>query len=292
MFEGSNEDWLEVRSLFDEGVKNGVVKPLPVTVFQNTELEKAFRFMAQGRHIGKVVISTKDSNSNPPKTIVPKFSCKHNKSYLVTGGLGGFGLELIQWLSDKGAMSIIVTSRSGVKTSYQKWILDRLASKGVQVTVNSSDTTTLEGVRSLITASQPPVDGIFHLAGVLRDGLLENLDEKMFEDVFMPKVYTAQYLDVISRELCPDLETFVCFSSVVSGRGNSGQSNYAAANSVLERLCEKRAWDGLPGVAVQWGAIGDVGMAYKMVGNDANIGKHSNICFRWNYLSPNLCSKL
>lgn len=51
---------------------------------------------------------------------------------------------------------------------------------------------------------------------------------------------------------------FVVFSSVSCGRGNAGQTNYGMANSVMERICEQRKRDGLPGVAIQWGAIGEV----------------------------------
>lgn len=65
-------------------------------------------------------------------------------------------------------------------------------------------------------------------------------------------------LDAASRELAPELEYFVAFSSVSCGRGNPGQSNYGLANSVMERICEQRQADGLPGLAVQWGAIGTV----------------------------------
>lgn len=67
-------------------------------------------------------------------------------------------------------------------------------------------------------------------------------------------------LDAASRELAPDLEHFVVFSSLTSGRGNPGQSNYGLANSAMERLCEQRQADGLPALAVQWGTIGDVGI--------------------------------
>jgi fatty acid synthase len=56
------------------------------------------------------------------------------------------------------------------------------------------------------------------------------------------------------------LHWFVVFSSVSSGRGNAGQANYGFANSGMERICEKRAEEGLPGLAIQWGAIGDVGL--------------------------------
>lgn len=77
----------------------------------------------------------------------------------------------------------------------------------------------------------------------------------------------------VTRKTCPDLKYFVAFSSVSCGRGNAGQSNYGYANSVMERVCEKRCHNGFPGLAIQWGAIGDVGVVLEtMGGNDAVIG--------------------
>jgi fatty acid synthase len=61
--------------------------------------------------------------------------------------------------------------------------------------------------------------------------------------------------------MCPYLRHFVVFSSVVSGYGNAGQTNYGMSNSTVERVCEARVKDGLPGLAVQWGTVGDVGFA-------------------------------
>lgn len=105
-----------------------------------------------------------------------------------------------------------------------------------------------------------PVGGIFNLAAVLRDDLLENLDTKMFNESLAPKADATEYLDILSRQLCPELEHFVVFSSVSCGRGNAAQCNYGMANSVMERIVEERHQLGLPGKAIQWGAIGDVGM--------------------------------
>lgn len=77
----------------------------------------------------------------------------------------------------------------------------------------------------------------------------------------------------MTRKLCQDLSYFVVFSSVSCGRGNAGQSNYGYANSAMERVCEKRCHDGLPALAVQWGAIGDVGVVLETMGsNDTVIG--------------------
>lgn len=86
-------------------------------------------------------------------------------------------------------------------------------------------------------------------------------------------MHSLYYFSRITRKLCPDLSYFVAFSSVSCGCGNAGQSNYGFANSAMERVCEKRRYDGLPGLAVQWGAIGDVGVVLEtMGGNDTVIG--------------------
>lgn len=109
-----------------------------------------------------------------------------------------------------------------------------------------------------------PVGGIFNLAVVLRDGILENQNETAFRESFGPKAIATKHLDEISRKLCPELEQFVVFSSVSCGRGNAGQTNYGMANSIMERIVEKRFNDGLPGKAIQWGAIGEVGLVANM----------------------------
>lgn len=105
-----------------------------------------------------------------------------------------------------------------------------------------------------------PVGGIFNLAVALRDGLFENQTLTSFEESFGPKAVATKYLDELSRKLCPDLKHFVIFSSVSCGRGNAGQSNYGMANSIMERTIERRHEQKLPAKAIQWGAVGDVGL--------------------------------
>ncbi|KAH9365973.1 hypothetical protein HPB48_007876 [Haemaphysalis longicornis] len=68
-----------------------------------------------------------------------------------------------------------------------------------------------------------------------------------FEATCKPKVDGTVHLDRLSKKSCPELDHFVVFSAVACGRGNAGQSNYAYANSVMERICERRAAEGLPG---------------------------------------------
>lgn len=80
----------------------------------------------------------------------------------------------------------------------------------------------------------------------------------------MPKAFATKFLDEISRISCPELQYFVVFSSVSCGRGNAGQSNYGMANSIMERIIEQRSQLGLPAKAIQWGAIGEVGLVADM----------------------------
>jgi fatty acid synthase len=98
------------------------------------------------------------------------------------------------------------------------------------------------------------------LLQVLQDRLLENQTEADFTASAGPKALATHHLDVLSRRMCPHLRHFVVFSSLACGYGNAGQTNYGMSNSIMERICEARVSDGLPGLAVQWGVVGDVGV--------------------------------
>ncbi|GFQ90829.1 fatty acid synthase [Trichonephila clavata] len=271
----------EVVQLVTDGIENGTVKPLNSILFDHEQAEQAFRYMASGKHIGKVVIKIKDEE--PQKKIVStptelkalrRTTCDPDKSYVIIGGLGGFGLELCQWLVERGARHIVLTSRSGIKTGYQKLCVNRWKQDSINIVVSTLNAAKLGDAKSLLklAASIKPVGAIFNLALVLRDAFMENQTVENFNEVCSSKVTSTLNLDAASREFCPQLEMFVCFSSVSCGRGNAGQSNYGYANSVMERICEERCKEGLPGLAIQWGAIGDVGVIQDTVGSDVVIG--------------------
>ncbi|XP_006869546.1 PREDICTED: fatty acid synthase [Chrysochloris asiatica] len=283
LFEDAGADWREVAALLRAGIRDGVVKPLKCTVFRKDQVEDAFRYMAQGKHIGKVVVQVQEEEQGtvlpvgqPPLTLaISKTFCPAHKSYIIAGGLGGFGLELAQWLMLRGAQKLVLTSRSGIRTGYQAKQIREWRRHGVQVLVSTSNASSLEGARGLITEASRlgPVGGVFNLAMVLRDAMLENQTPEFFQDVNKPKYSGTLNLDRVTREACPELDYFVVFSSVSCGRGNAGQTNYGFANSAMERICEQRRHSGLPGLAVQWGAIGDVGIILEAMGtNDTVIG--------------------
>ncbi|KAH6943743.1 hypothetical protein HPB50_026358 [Hyalomma asiaticum] len=216
---------------------------------------------------------SKRTTTAPPLTL-PAVARPHfyrHKSYVIIGGLGGFGLELTEWMVTRGCRKLLLTSRSGLRTGYQGLCLNRWSEMGAEVLVSGDDVSTEDGARKVIetATSMGPVGGIFNLAVVLRDALIENQSAETYADACKPKVLGTQCLDRMSRDHCRELDHFIVFSSVSCGRGNIGQTNYGFANSVMERLCEQRAADGLPGLAIQWGPIGDVGLLEKQ--EDADV---------------------
>lgn len=100
----------------------GVIKPLNSTVFNACDIEEAFRFMAAGKHIGKVLLKIREDENDDeslPLSVLNRVYCNPNQSYLIVGGLGGFGLELADWLVVRGCRKLILSSSRGFKNEYQ-----------------------------------------------------------------------------------------------------------------------------------------------------------------------------
>lgn len=274
-----------VAKLVFDGIKSGAVQPLNCNLFDMNDCELAFRFMASGKHIGKVVLRIRDEELEDSKSLI-KPEIKQvkalartiflpNKTYIIVGGLGGFGLELARWMIEKGAEKIILTSRTGPKNAYQHYCMQYFEQKKIIVKISTANIVKKEETLRLLKEASllGPVGGIFNLAMVLNDALFENLTPEDFQVVCASKVDGTMNLDRESRQHCPELDYFVCFSSISCGRGNVGQSNYGFANSSMERICEIRRSQGLHGLAIQWGAIGDVGVVSEtMGGNEIVIG--------------------
>lgn len=255
-----------LRHLIIQGIADGVVKPLKRTVFGMNQVEEAFRFMSTGKHVGKVVIKMEQSGKlrSPRSTLnIQKRSFFHpHKSYLVIGGLGGFGLELIQWMAERGGRHIVINSRRGVRDAYQQYTIDKLMKIGVEIILSQFDSGTKSGIQSLVnlTGKYGPLGGVFNTAAVFDDMLFEDQTVHTFDQVCAPKLAATFYLDKVTRSSCHNsLDLFVAFSSISGSRGNPGQTSYNFANSVIDTICEGRVRDGLPGLSIQWGVVGDVG---------------------------------
>ncbi|XP_022835183.1 fatty acid synthase-like isoform X1 [Spodoptera litura] len=263
------------------GIVNGAIKPLTYCSFKANEVENAYRYMAAGKHIGKVIIKIREEEQSNgqlrpvamPIDAIPRYICHKDLVYVVIGGLGGFGLELADWLIMRGGRKILLTSRRGITNGYQSSRLRAWASYGADVQISTHDVTTEPGCEEMLkmALSMGPVHAIFNLAVILKDSIFQNQTSETFKTSFAPKALATMHLDKLSRKLCPDLKDFVVFSSVSCGRGNAGQTNYGYSNSVMERICEWRKKLGLPALAVQWGAIGDVGLIADMQNDDVQL---------------------
>ncbi|XP_017771571.1 PREDICTED: fatty acid synthase-like [Nicrophorus vespilloides] len=262
LFISSSQIKATLSNLLAKGIDDGWIKALPHTIFSSCEIEAAFRYMSTGKHTGKVLIKIRDDLKQNRFMATPRYSCNPDYSYVIIGGLGGIGLELADWLVLRGARKLVLSSRNGPKTGYQALRIRIWKSYGVSVITSTENVSNEMGVARLLEESNHlgPVGAIFNLAVCLNDALIENQSEDSFIAAEMPKGTVTKYMDVMSRKLCPKLHDFVVFSSVTCGRGNAGQTNYGWANSIMERICEERRKSGYPALAIQWGAIGDVGV--------------------------------
>ncbi len=252
----------EVMALFDKGILHA----LPFTRFEARDVVEAFRFMQQSQQIGKIVVSyrngiplarTANAHSTAHTRTAKTLKLDPHASYLVTGGLGGFGLRTAQWLVEKGARHLILLGRRGPDTEEAQAGIALLQSQGAEVSAHACDITDASALSSVIASCRQKIKGIIHAAAVIEDSLIENLSSEQFERVVSPKVTGA--LNLHSATLKQPLDFFVLYSSATTLFGNPGQAAYVAANCGLEALANYRLARGLPATCMLWGAIEDAG---------------------------------
>ncbi|MFZ2725738.1 MAG: type I polyketide synthase, partial [Methylococcaceae bacterium] len=254
------------RQLFGEMMQlfhQGILHPLPYTTFDANQVIDAFRYMQQARQIGKIVVTYEQgirSKASVKALPVAPLKLSANASYLITGGLTGFGLKTAQWLADKGAGALILLSRTGKASAEDQPIIDNLIAQGVSVLCASCDVSDKAALQTILNDAEktlPPLKGIIHAAMVIEDGLARHSTQEQIDKVFTPKIEGAWHCHELTKDKA--LDFFVLYSSVTTLFGNPGQSNYVAANTWLEALAAYRNKLGLPATCICWGAIDDVG---------------------------------
>nr|VFK55472.1 MAG: malonyl CoA-acyl carrier protein transacylase [Candidatus Kentron sp. TUN]VFK61403.1 MAG: malonyl CoA-acyl carrier protein transacylase [Candidatus Kentron sp. TUN] len=182
-------------------------------------------------------------------------------SYLITGGLGGLGLEVARWMVDQGARHLVLTARRGPSDEAQAAIqqLEAVGAKVLVVGADVADQTQVARLLGEMAEKMPPLRGIIHAAGFLDDGVLVQQNMARFEKVMAPKVAGSWHLHTLTQGI--PLDFFVCFSSVASLFGAPGQGNYVAANAFMDALAHHRHAVGLPALSINWGAWANIGLA-------------------------------
>jgi acyl transferase domain-containing protein/acyl-CoA synthetase (AMP-forming)/AMP-acid ligase II/acyl carrier protein len=182
-------------------------------------------------------------------------------TYLVTGGLGGLGLQIAGWLVAHGARSLVLTGRRGANAESEATLAD-LRAAGANVVVakaDASDFGQLAAVIADIDYNMPPLRGVVHAAGVLDDGIALQQNRDRVWKVLAPKLLGGWHLHALTAGR--KLDFFALFSSAASLLGSPGQSNYAAANAALDGLAVFRRARGMPAVSINWGPWAGSGMA-------------------------------
>ncbi|MDL2716712.1 MAG: SDR family NAD(P)-dependent oxidoreductase [Acidobacteriota bacterium] len=240
-------------------IASGAWQPLPRHEFPIDKIEDAFRFMAQARHMGKVVV-----RMDPPATVAPAIEddaiFRKDATYLVSGGLGGFGAAVSEWMVRAGARNLVLMSRNVSPSPEAAAAIARMEQEGARVVLAKGDVSReadVEGALGGIRSAMPPLRGVIHAAMVLDDGALMQQTPERFRAVLAPKMAGAWNLHKLTAR--DPIEHFVLFSSIASLFGNPLQGNYAAANAFLDALAGYRRARGLPALAVNWGVVSEVG---------------------------------
>ena len=235
-----------------ERLAAGELTPLIHARWPVSETGPAMKCMQGARHIGKIVFT------NSP---LARGRLRDDRSYLVTGGLGGIGCAVAGWLADRGAGTIVLNGRRPPDPEIEAEI-DALRGSGADIRVELADVTdapAMDAMLARIDADLPPLGGVIHSVGVLSDAAIGNQSWDNFETVMWPKILGAWHLHRATVDR--DLDMFVLFSSVAGVLGNPGQANHAAANAFLDQLAAHRRALGLAGQAIAWGAWSEIGEA-------------------------------
>ncbi len=246
------------RQVIDD-VRTHRYQAIPHRVFTATNIRSAFRYMAQAKHMGKVVVTFEDAPVRvvpiPPKPI----RLREDASYLITGGLGGFGLLVARWMAERGAKHFILMGRRGVHSNEAQAGVDALRELGAKVLVVQGDVSKQEDLQRAfdVASEMPEVRGVLHAAMHLEDCLLNQLDRDAMLRVVEPKMIGGWNLHRQTESM--PLDFFIAFSSMGSIFGMPGQANYAAGNLFLDSLPFYRRSKGMPGLTINWGYLREVG---------------------------------
>ncbi len=258
----------EIVALFE----SGELQPGEITEFSISKLADAMKFMTRAAYRGKIVVNMQNDR-------VRTFPERHatfrsDRTYLISGGASGFGLEIARWMVTRGARHLVLLSRSGCKTDADRAAIESMKAQSANVVLAQADVADTADVAQLlkrIQADSPPLAGVIHGAAVMDDASLQAMHMTRFERVFRPKAQGAWNLHEATVQAGVELDFFVMLSSISSALGFYGQVSYAAANFFEDALAQYRRQRGLPASAINLGVMGQYAGLSRAVNEEQDI---------------------
>jgi acyl transferase domain-containing protein/NADPH:quinone reductase-like Zn-dependent oxidoreductase/NADP-dependent 3-hydroxy acid dehydrogenase YdfG len=230
----------------------GEIAPPPLNVRPLAAAQDALRWMAQAKHMGKLVLSVAPSAADTAPV-------RADGAYLISGGYGGVGLGSARWLTERGARRLVLIGRNGPDAAATATV-ESLRDRGVNVRAVHADVADREAMATVIAeiTAEAPLRGIIHAAGAPHNSLVRDLDVTTVAAARRGKVQGAEVLRRLTKGMA--LDFVVLCTAAANLFGAPGQGAYAAANAELEAL--GRAWrrDGTPVSSIAWGPWRDSGM--------------------------------
>ncbi len=196
-------------------------------------------------------------------TYTPELPVHADASYVVTGGLGAIGRELVGDLIRRGARHLLLIGRTPESELGEAatGLLTRCRNNDVRVVYRDADCADPAALAEAcaVLADMPPVHGIVHAAGTIAPTQLADIDADAFATAIRGKFTGAWWLHLISKGW--PLDFFVGLSSVSALWGTEGYAAYAAANGGLDAIAAYRGAHGLPAVSIAFGPWSLDGMA-------------------------------
>jgi acyl transferase domain-containing protein/NADPH:quinone reductase-like Zn-dependent oxidoreductase/NADP-dependent 3-hydroxy acid dehydrogenase YdfG/acyl carrier protein len=243
----------EITALFADGT----LRPLPYQAFPLDRAGEAFRLMQASRHIGKIVLTVPETRravadvAKGPAT---------GGTWVVSGGLSGFGLASARWLAEQGVTHLALLGRRGAETDEAQAALAWFAEMRVTVlplACDVADRVSLGAALDTVRAQLPPIVGVLHAAAVIEDAPVVMIEREQAHRVQGAKIQGAWNFHELTRD--DPIAAFVLYSSSAAVVGNPGQGIYVGANLFLDALAQLRRAQGRPALSVAWGAIKGAG---------------------------------
>ncbi|MFB4315849.1 SDR family NAD(P)-dependent oxidoreductase [Actinomadura sp. 21ATH] len=239
-------------------VAAGRLPLLPLESHPVEDAAAAFKRLASGDHIGRVVLTFPEPGRDLRVRAAPRDVVRPGGAYVITGATKGVGLEAARWLAGAGAGRVVLGGR-GRPGPRESEAIAAVRAGGCEVELVRGDIADPATAERLVAAAGPDLRGVLHTAVVLDDAPMTDLTPDRVASVWHPKVTGARNLHRATEGI--DLDWFVIFSSLSAMIGNLGQANYSAAGNWVDAFARWRHRQGLPTLSVDWGAWGESGRA-------------------------------